>query len=92
MDPSGIAWFLTEHFNVHRLVLTRYIHPYCTGTLRIACPGKWTTKWTITSKMVGGKIFSSLHGIIGYLFSVLARHPTSKFCNIVAERSFLIPQ
>jgi hypothetical protein len=91
MDPSGLAWFLTERFNVHSLLLMGYIHPYCTEPLRIVSSSKWTVKWTITSKKARGKIFSSLHRIIGIsIFSFCKT--TSEFCNIVAEKSFLVLQ
>ena len=41
----------------------RYIHRYCTGPPRIASRGKWTARWTITSKNAGGKNLSSSHSI-----------------------------
>ena len=40
-----------------------YIHRYCTVPSRIASRGKWTARWTITSKNAGGKNLSSLHSI-----------------------------
>jgi hypothetical protein len=67
MYPSDLVCFLTKRFNVHSLLMTGHIHPYYTGPLRIASSDKWTTKWTITSN-TGGKIFSSLHKLLGYLF------------------------
>ena len=40
-----------------------YIHRYCTGLPRIASQGKWTTRWTITSKNTREKNLLSLHGM-----------------------------
>ena len=40
-----------------------YIHLYCIGPPRMASRGKWTARWTITSKKAGGKYFSSLHSM-----------------------------
>ena len=40
-----------------------YIHLYCTGPPRMASRGRWTARWTITSKNAGGKYFSSLHSM-----------------------------
>ena len=40
-----------------------YIHRYCTVPSRIASRGKWTARWTITSKNAGGKNLSSMHSI-----------------------------
>ena len=44
-------------------LLIGYIHWYCTRLSRIASRGKWTVRWTITSKNAGGKNLSNLHSI-----------------------------
>ena len=62
-----------------------YIHLYCTGPPRMASQGRWTARWTITSKKAGGKYFSSLHSMRSIRLSNFSK---SLFLRVLEHKSW----
>lgn len=69
IEPSSLALFLTFFFFF--LNIFQLDNWYPTGLVILASNSRWTTKWTIMSKIARGYIFSSLQSIKTMSFSNL---------------------